>query len=46
MYEYTVAVFRHIRRGQWIPLNLVVAHHVVAEIELQTSGETVSALKY
>jgi hypothetical protein len=30
-YEYTVAVFRHTRRGHQIPLQMVVSHHVVAE---------------
>jgi hypothetical protein len=29
-YEYTVAAFRHTRRGHWIPLQMVVSHHVVA----------------
>jgi hypothetical protein len=29
--EYTVAVFRHTRRGHQIPLQMVVSHHVVAE---------------
>ena len=28
--EYTVAVFRYIRRGHLIPLQMVVSHHVVA----------------
>ena len=28
--EYTVAVFRHTRRGHGIPLQMVVSHHVVA----------------
>ena len=28
--EYTVAVFRHTRRGHRIPLQMVVSHHVVA----------------
>jgi hypothetical protein len=28
--EYTVAVFRHTRRGHGIPLKMVVSHHVVA----------------
>jgi hypothetical protein len=28
-YEYTVAVFRHTRRGHWIPLQMVVSHHVL-----------------
>jgi hypothetical protein len=27
---YTVAVFRHARRGHRIPLQMVVSHHVVA----------------
>jgi hypothetical protein len=30
IYEYTVAVFRHTRRGHQIPLQMVVSHHVVA----------------
>jgi hypothetical protein len=30
MYEYTVAVFRHTRRGHRIPLQMVVSYHVVA----------------
>jgi len=30
IYEYTVAVFRHTRRGHQIPLQMVVNHHVVA----------------
>jgi len=30
MHEYTVAVFRHTRRGHQIPLQIVVSHHVVA----------------
>jgi hypothetical protein len=30
VYEYTVAVFRHTRRGYQIPLQMVVSHHVVA----------------
>jgi hypothetical protein len=30
VYEYTVAVFRHTRRGHWIPLQMVVSYHVVA----------------
>jgi hypothetical protein len=28
--EYAVAVFRHTRREHWIPLQMVVSHHVVA----------------
>jgi hypothetical protein len=28
--KYTVAVFRHSRRGHQIPLQMVVSHHVVA----------------
>ena len=30
VYKYTVAVFRHTRRGHQIPLQMVVSHHVVA----------------
>jgi len=30
IYEYTVAVFRHTRRGHRIPLHMVVSHHVVS----------------
>jgi hypothetical protein len=30
--KYTVAVFRHSRRGRQISLRLVVSHHVVAGI--------------
>ena len=30
VYEYTVDVFRHTRRGHWIPLQMVVSHYVVA----------------
>ena len=30
VYEYTVAVFRHTRRGHQILLQMVVSHHVVA----------------
>jgi hypothetical protein len=26
--KYTVAVFRHTRRGHWISLQMVVSHHV------------------
>jgi hypothetical protein len=29
-YEYSVAVFRHTRRGHQTPLQMVVSHHVVA----------------
>jgi hypothetical protein len=32
IYEYTLAVFRHTRRGHQIPLQMVVNHHVVAGI--------------
>jgi hypothetical protein len=28
--EYTIAHFRHTRRGHWISLQVVVSHHVVA----------------
>jgi hypothetical protein len=30
MYEYSVAVFRHPRRGHLIPLQMAVSHHVVS----------------
>jgi hypothetical protein len=30
LYECTVAVFRHTRRGHRIPLQMVVSYHVVA----------------
>jgi hypothetical protein len=30
LYEYTVAVFSHTRRGHLIPIQMVVSHHVVA----------------
>jgi hypothetical protein len=30
--KYTVAVFRHSRRGRQISLQMVVSHHVVAGI--------------
>jgi hypothetical protein len=30
VYEYVVTIFRHPRRGHWIPLQMVVSHHVVA----------------
>jgi hypothetical protein len=29
VYEYTIALFRHTRRGHQIPLQMVVSHHVV-----------------
>jgi hypothetical protein len=44
--KYTVAVFRHSRRGQQISLRMVVSHHVVAGIELRTFGRAVSALNH
>jgi len=30
VYEYTVSVSRHTKREPWIPLQMVVSHHVVA----------------
>jgi hypothetical protein len=30
LYEYTVAVFRHTRRGSQISLQMVLSHHLVA----------------
>jgi hypothetical protein len=42
--EYTVAVFRHTRRGHQIPLQMVVSHTMrFLGIELRISGRTVSA---
>jgi hypothetical protein len=35
IYKYTVAVFRHTRRGHQISLRVVVSHHVVAGIWTQ-----------
>jgi hypothetical protein len=32
VYEYTVPVFGHTRRGHQIPLQMVVSHHVVAGV--------------
>ena len=32
IHKYTVAVFKHTRRGHQISLRLVVSHHVVAGI--------------
>jgi hypothetical protein len=32
VYKYTIAVFRHSRRGHQISLRMVVSHHVVAGI--------------
>jgi hypothetical protein len=46
VYDYTVAVFRHTRRGHQIPLQMVVSHHVVAGFELRTSGRGVSTLNH
>jgi hypothetical protein len=46
IYKYTVAVFRHTKRGHQIALQMVVSHHVVAGIELRTSGRAVSALNH
>jgi hypothetical protein len=31
VYEYIVAVFTHNRKGHWIPLQVILSHHVVAE---------------
>jgi len=32
IYKYTVAIFRHTRRGHQISFRMVVSHHVVAGI--------------
>jgi hypothetical protein len=44
--KYTVAVFRHTRRGHQMSLWMVVSHHVVAGIELRSFGRTVSVLNH
>jgi hypothetical protein len=44
LYGYSVAVFRHTRRGHRIPLQMVVSHLQLQGIELRTSGKAVSAL--
>jgi hypothetical protein len=40
IYEYTVAVFGHTRRGHQIPLQIVVSHHVIAGIWTQDLGKS------
>jgi hypothetical protein len=35
VYKYTVAVFRHTRRGHQISLQMVVSHHAVAGNQTQ-----------
>jgi hypothetical protein len=35
LYDYMVAVFRLTKRGHWIPIQMVVSHHVVAENSTQ-----------
>jgi hypothetical protein len=42
--KYTVAVFRHTRRGHQISLQMVVSHHVVVGFELRTFGRAVGAI--
>jgi hypothetical protein len=44
IFKYTIAVFRHTRRGRQISLWMVVSNHVVAAIELRTFERAVSAL--
>jgi len=44
--KYTVAVFRHTRRGHQISLQMVVSHHVVAGIELKISRRAVNSLNH
>jgi hypothetical protein len=46
IHTYTVAVFRHTRRGHRISLQVVVSHHVVAGLEVRTLGRTVGALTH
>jgi hypothetical protein len=45
-FMYTIALFRHTRRGHQISLQIVVSHHVVAGIELKTSGRAIGALNH
>jgi hypothetical protein len=44
--KYTVAVFRHSRRGHQISLWMVVSHHVVVGFELGTFERAVGALNH
>ena len=44
VYKYTVAVFRHTRRGHQISLQMVVNHLSLLGFELRTSERAVSAL--
>jgi hypothetical protein len=44
IYKYTVAVFRHTRRGHQISLQMVVSHHVVAGILNSGPSEEQSVL--
>jgi hypothetical protein len=37
-------VYEHTRSGHQIPLQMVVSHHMVAGVELRTSGRSASAL--
>lgn len=41
-----LCVHLHARRGHWIPIYMVVSHHVVAGIELRTSGRADGARNY
>jgi hypothetical protein len=43
LFVYTVAVFRHTRRGHLIPFEMVVIVWLVG-VELRTSGRAASAL--
>ena len=44
VYEYTVAIFRHTRRGHYIPSQMVVSHMWLLGIEPRTSGRATSSL--
>jgi hypothetical protein len=49
VYEYTVAPFRHTRRGHRIPIEMVVSHHVVlltSELSFQPKVSSLKALHY
>jgi hypothetical protein len=44
--KFTIAVFRHTRRGRLILLHMSVSYHVVMGFELRTSGRADSALNH
>ena len=44
MYMSTCVIFRHTRRGQQIPLQMVMNHHWLLGIELRNSGSAAMLL--